>query len=112
MVDQTGICPGCEPPRKVRPGEKNPTPFACFPLHPEMVKAAALLYTEVFVRDEPTTRWHHIIEEDFLPFARTYVQFCETEGLSFLARDEKSGEVIGFIFCHDLTMDLEALGPE
>lgn len=77
-----------------------------------MVDAAARLYSEVFVRDEPTTRWHRIIEGDFLPFARTYVQFCENEGLSFLAREEKTGEVVGFIFCHDLTMDLEALGPE
>ena len=77
-----------------------------------MVDAAALLYTEVFVRDEPTTRWHRIIEKDFLPFARRYVQFCETGGLSFLAQEEKTGEVVGFIFCHDLTMHLEALGPD
>lgn len=111
MADQTGTCPDNIPPRRQHPAREDPASFTCIPLSPETVEAAAKLYTEVFLRDEPTTRWHRIIEKDFLPFARTYVQFCETEGLSFLARDETTGYVIGFIFCHDLTMDLDALGP-
>lgn len=112
MADHPVTGPGPVPSRQVRSGENSPAPFACIPLGPDTVEAAARLYTEVFVRDEPTTRWHGIIKEDFLPFASTYVQFCETEGLSFIAREEKTGEVMGFIFCHDLTMDLEVLGPE
>ena len=112
MADQTGTCPDNILPRRQHPAREEPAPFTCIPLSPDTVEAAAGLYTEVFVRDEPTTHWHRLIERDFLPFARTYVQFCETEGLSFLARDETTGEVIGFIFCHDLTMDLDALGPE
>jgi GNAT superfamily N-acetyltransferase len=99
------------PPRQLRTADENPASYTCIPLSPETVDATARLYTEVFVRDEPTTRWHRIIEEDFLPFARTYVQFCEAQGLSYIAQEEKTGEVIGFIFCHDLTMDLDALGP-
>ncbi|PKL68412.1 MAG: hypothetical protein CVV30_10905 [Methanomicrobiales archaeon HGW-Methanomicrobiales-1] len=112
MADQTRICPDNILPHRQQNAREDPAPFTCIPLGPDTVEAAARLYTEVFVRDEPTTRWHRIIEKDFLPFARTYVQFCETEGLSFIARDEKSGDVIGFIFCHDLTMELSALGPE
>ncbi|MDO9326137.1 MAG: GNAT family N-acetyltransferase [Methanoregula sp.] len=112
MADQTRTSPDRLPPQQNRPGERDPAPCTCVPLRAETVEAAARLYTKVFVRDEPTTRWHRIIEENFLPFARTYVQFCENEGLSFLAREEKTGAVMGFIFCHDLTMDLESLGPE
>jgi len=112
MADQTGTGPDTIPPCVQQNAREDPAPFSCIPLSPDIVEAAARLYTEVFVRDEPTTRWHRLIEKDFLPFARTYVQFCETERMSFIARDEKSGDVIGFIFCHDLTMDLDALGPE
>ncbi|MHB8165137.1 MAG: GNAT family N-acetyltransferase [Methanoregula sp.] len=112
MVDNTGTRPDDIPPQRQQNTREDPAPFTCLPLSLDTVEAAARLYTDVFVRDEPTTRWHRLNEKDFLPFARTYVQFCETEGLSFIARDEKTGDVIGFIFCHDLTMDLDALGPE
>ncbi|MFA6225688.1 MAG: GNAT family N-acetyltransferase [Methanoregula sp.] len=111
MVNQTGKCPEQPPPRQLRAAGKNLTSCTCIPLNPDTVEATARLYTEVFVREESTTRWHGIIEEDFLPFARMYVQFCENQGLSFIAHEEKTGEVIGFIICHDLTMDLDALGP-
>jgi ribosomal protein S18 acetylase RimI-like enzyme len=90
----------------------NPVLFTCVALSPDDVEAAARLYTEVFVRDEPTTRWHRITEDNFLPFARAYVQFCEKEGMSFIAQEEGTGKVIGFIFCHDLALDLDALGPD
>jgi len=112
MADQTRISPDTIPHQRQQNTRGDPSPFICIPLSPETVEAAARLYTEVFVRDEPTTRWHRLIEKDFLPFARTYVQFCENEGLSFIARDDKTGEVIGFVFCHDLMMDPDALGPE
>lgn len=112
MDDQTRSYPDNIPPQWQQNAREDPAPFTCIPLSPDTVEAAARLFTEVFVRDETTTRWHRLIEKDFLPFARTYVQFCETEGLSFIARDGKTGDVSGFIFCLDLTMDLEALGPE
>jgi len=84
----------------------------CLPLTSDMVDITARLYAEVFTADEPTTRWHGVVLEEFLPFARRYVQYCATSGLSFIARDNTSGKTIGFIFCTDLTTNLEALGPE
>ncbi len=112
MAEQPGIFPDSVPPRDRRIVRENPIPFSCIPLSPDTVEATARLYTEVFVLDEPMTRWHREKEEDFLSFARKYVHFCETEGLSCIAREEITGKVIGFIFCSDLTMDLDALGPD
>lgn len=84
----------------------------CLLLTSDMVDITARLYAEIFTSDEPTTRWHGVVLEEFLPFAWRYVQYCATSGMSFIARDNTSEEVIGFIFCTDLTTNLEALGPE
>lgn len=112
MPEPAGITPDNTQLRSPKSCVTNPVPFTCIALSPGAVEAAARLYTEVFVRDEPTTRWHRITGDNFLPFARTYVQFCEREGLSFIAQEEGTRKVIGFIFCHDLSLDLNALGPE
>ena len=41
----------------------NPIIFTCVALSPEEVETATRHYTEVFVRDEPTTRRYGIIED-------------------------------------------------
>jgi GNAT superfamily N-acetyltransferase len=101
-----------EPVNPDQPRQQRFSPCQCFPLLLGRVDATARLYAEVFTRDEPTTRWHGITVEDFLPFARRYVRFCATDGSSFIAREIPCEEVIGFILCMDLTRDLEVLGPE
>jgi ribosomal protein S18 acetylase RimI-like enzyme len=111
MTEHPQKSPDPIPPRQQRTVPENTAPFTCSPLSPDTVEATARLYAEVFVRDEPTTRWHGVTVGDFLPFARRYVQFCETRGLSYIAREEQSGDVIGFIFCSDLTTGLDELGP-
>lgn len=82
------------------------------PLSDLHVEAAARLYSEVFLADEPTSRRHALDLERFYPHACFYVQSLVNKGLSFLARDECSGEITGFIFCFDLVDDLELEGPE
>jgi len=111
-AEQPGIFPDSVPARNQRIVHENPIPFACIHLNLDTIETTARLYTEVFVLDKPTTRWHTEKEEEFLPFARRYVQFSETKGLSYIAKEEKTGKGIGFIFCSDLTMELDAFGPE
>jgi ribosomal protein S18 acetylase RimI-like enzyme len=98
------------------PSKKNTGPVASrtlahsadpllVPLTAESREAAAQIYTRVFLDDEPTSRRHALDPSLFLPYARIYVRWLETKGLSFLAKDAHTGEISGFIFCFDFLDD-------
>ena len=105
-------------PRQKRPGPKTaggdmvsrPFPFAILPLSYENGSAAARLFTEVFLHDEPTTRIHAPDPDRFLPLADFYVRTLVDQELSLVAQDEETGELAGFIFAIDLTHDPESDG--
>jgi len=83
----------------------RPFPFAILPLSYDNVSAAARLYAEVFLKDEPTTRHHAPDPASFTPFADFYVRTLVDQELSFVAQNEDTGELAGFIFAFDLTHD-------
>ena len=80
------------------------------PLTEPDVEEAARLYTEVFSADEPTTRRRAPDPVLFLSYARSYVGYLAGKELSFVARDEQTGKLAGFIFCVDLADDLAGEG--
>ncbi|MCU0632540.1 MAG: GNAT family N-acetyltransferase [Methanolinea sp.] len=80
-------------------------------LSPQMADATAELYTDVFLNDEPMTRHHKIGPEEFFPHAREYLHSCADLGLSYIATDRMTGEVIAFVLSSDLTTDWNAAGP-
>ena len=63
---------------------------------------AALLYTQVFLSDEPTSVRHAPDPAWFLPHARYYVRSLAGKGRSYIARDEETRAIVGFIFGMDL----------
>lgn len=75
------------------------------PLSASSREAAAQVYTRVFLEDEPTSRRHNLDPARFLPYARIYVRWLETKGLSLVATDARTGEIAGFIFCFDFLDD-------
>lgn len=83
----------------------------CHPLTFADVDAAARLYTEVFLADEPTTRISGMDFPGFFPFAEAYVKILARKKLSFIAREIETGEIVGFIFSLDLTDDPEQEEP-
>jgi ribosomal protein S18 acetylase RimI-like enzyme len=83
---------------------------AYVPLTESDVEHAARLYTEVFLTDEPTSHHHALDPALFLPYARFYVRSLVRKDLSFIARDERTKEILGFIFCFDLTDNPEDEG--
>ena len=85
-------------------------PPVYLPLETADVEEAARLYTDVFIADEPTTHRHAPDPEIFLPYARWYAEFLAAKELSHIARDRRTGEIAGFIFCLDLAGDLAAEG--
>jgi ribosomal protein S18 acetylase RimI-like enzyme len=99
------------------PGDRPGTPpsapsLRIVPLTDRDLKAAARLYTDVFLSDEPTTVRHAPDPVRFLPSARCYLRLLVNGGLSFVARDETTGDLVGFIFCIDLLDDPAEEGPE
>ncbi len=82
------------------------------PLEDLHVEAAARLNYEVFLADEPSSRCQALDLEWFYPNACFYVQALVNKGLSFLARDECSGKITGFIFYFDMVDDLEQEGAK
>ena len=88
-----------------------PPGLACTPLSGPDADAAARLYTLVFHTDEPTSRCRALDPALFLPYARFYVQSLVGKDLSFVVRDESTGDLAGFIFCLDLSDDLAEEGP-
>lgn len=87
-----------------------PAPVVIVPLTEPDVEQAARLYTEVFLTDEPTSHRHALDPALFLPYARFYVRSLVRKDLSFIARDERTKEILGFIFCFDLTDNPEDEG--
>ncbi len=79
-----------------------PAPLIIVPLTEPDVEQAARLYTEVFLADEPTSHRHALDPALFLPYARFYVRSLVRKDLSFIARDERTKETLGFVFCFDL----------
>ncbi|WP_394698821.1 GNAT family N-acetyltransferase [uncultured Methanoregula sp.] len=73
---------------------------------------AARLYTDVFLVDEPTSRRHALDPARFFPYAQIYVRSLAGRDLSFLAREQRTGEPAGFIFSFDLTHDPASEGSE
>lgn len=73
---------------------------------------AAQIYTDIFLADEPTTIRHGPDSSFFLPYAEMYVQFVARKNVSFIARDKKTSEIIGFIFCLDFTSDIRDEGEQ
>ncbi|MDV2482792.1 GNAT family N-acetyltransferase [Methanoculleus sp. Wushi-C6] len=96
------------------PGDATHPDHPCSPVYLPFktadVEEAARLYTDVFIADEPTTHRHAPDPEIFLPYARRYAEFLAGKELSHIARDSRTGEIAGFIFCLDLTGDLAAEG--
>lgn len=82
------------------------------PLTVSDVDTATRLYTRIFLEDEPTTHRHAPDPVLFVHHARYYIGLLVTMGLSFIARDKKTGDCIGFIFCHDITDDLSEYGEQ
>ena len=84
--------------------DQDPCPSqVCSPLTLVYADQAARLYSEVFLSDEPTTCRHAPSFKQFLPYAEMYTRFLIKKGLSFIVTDRKTGMLIGFIFCVDLT---------
>ncbi|OPX74290.1 MAG: Acetyltransferase (GNAT) family protein [Methanoregulaceae archaeon PtaU1.Bin059] len=77
----------------------------------DTAEEAAALYTRVFLNDEPMTCRHGIDPARFLPFAREYLHFCAEQGLSIVAADRGTDEVVGFALCSDLATDWNAVSP-
>lgn len=102
-MDQRERQPGLEITGRV-PGSRT-FPFTINPLSYENASAAARLYAEVFLEDEPTTRHHAPDPASFIPLADFYVRTLVDQELSFVAQHEETGELAGFIFAFDLTHD-------
>lgn len=79
--------------------------LAICPLDEADGNATAELYTRVFLNDEPTTRLIAPDPARFLPLACCYVRWLHRKGLSFCAKDARTGECLGFIFCFDFLDD-------
>jgi ribosomal protein S18 acetylase RimI-like enzyme len=89
-----------------------PGHIVCEPLTRTDVETVARLYTDIFLTDEPATRRYAPDPAFFLHHARFYVRYLVKSHLSFIARDRRTGEIPGFIFCIDLTDDPAGDGPE
>ncbi|MGB7789332.1 N-acetyltransferase family protein [Methanoregula sp.] len=78
---------------------------ACLPLRESDADGTARLYSEVFLADEPTTHRRSPDPALFLHYAILYAGSLAGKNLSFVARDDQTGEPVGFIFCVDMTDD-------
>lgn len=83
-----------------------PDTIQILPLSTEYYKAAAQLYSDVFISDEPTTHLHAPDPSVFIRYAEIYVRLLIPKNLSFIALDSVTGDIIGFIFCLDLKSDI------
>ena len=87
--------------QKSRHAKGSATRPVIVPLAEPDVQAAARLYTEVFRADEPTSCRHVMEPALFFHYAQFYLRSMVTKDLSFIARDEKTRDIAGFIFCFD-----------
>jgi ribosomal protein S18 acetylase RimI-like enzyme len=65
------------------------------PLDETTLDGAIRCISEVFVENEPMTRHLRITLDEFLHFAHATYPEIAREGLSFVARDQQTGEIIG-----------------
>jgi GNAT superfamily N-acetyltransferase len=79
--------------------------FTIGPLTESDVEEATRLYIEVFLADEPTSRRISPDPVSLLSSARWYVRSLAGKDLSLVARDEKTHEIAGILFCFDMTDD-------
>ena len=89
-----------------------PDTIQILPLSTEYYKAAAQLYSDVFISDEPTTHLHAPDPSIFIRYAEIYVRSLIPKNLSFIALDSVTGDIIGFIFCLDLKSEISDEGEE
>jgi len=91
-------------------GSSSSPGLVCFPLMETDANEAAQLYREVFLSDEPTSVRRAPDPVLFLHYAQLYARSLAQKNLSFIARDERTNDLTGFIFCVDLTLDPEREG--
>lgn len=60
---------------------------------------------DVFPRAEPMTKAMEITSDEFYPFAEIYCKKAVREGLSLVARDKATGNVIGFLISENLASE-------
>jgi ribosomal protein S18 acetylase RimI-like enzyme len=82
----------------------------CHPLTESDAGGAARLYADTFLSDEPTTHRRAPDPVLFLHYGTLYARSLAGKQLSFIARDARTPDPAGFIFCVDLTDDLVAEG--
>lgn len=85
------------------PGSAN---FQILPLDSSHSQSAASLYTDVFISDEPTTLLYDPDPSVFRSFADIYVRLLIQKNLSFVAMDNETRDIVGFIFCLDIASDI------
>jgi GNAT superfamily N-acetyltransferase len=80
------------------------------PLAEKDADEAARIYVEVFLADEPTTHTKSPDPARFLYYGGMYTRFLGGKKLSFIARDDRTHKIAGFIFCIDMAETPESLG--
>lgn len=69
---------------------------------PEQEEEVCRVWVEIFCRQEPVMRTLDVKESDFLPYARARLQAARRHQLSFVIRDKRRGDLIGFRLLTDL----------
>ena len=82
--------------------------FVISPLNKDILGDAARIYTYDFLADEPTSKRHAPDLSQVFQYSEIYVSYLLGKDLSFIALDEKTGDIAGFIFCFDLACDLDS----
>lgn len=82
------------------------------PFDKELVEGAVDCVSEVFTQNEPLAAHLGITKEEFLVFANAYYPYVAEDGLSFVARDQKTGQVVGIRVSEDYYQEGEPDLPE
>ncbi len=69
------------------------------------LKETIACVVDVFPRAEPMTKAMEITSDEFYPFAEIYCKKAIREGLSLVARDKATGNVIGFLISENLASE-------
>ena len=85
-------------------------------LDEENMEGAVQCVSEVFIENEPLAHHMKITLDEFITFARGYYPMIVEQGLSLVARDIASGEVIGIRVSEDHVLEnppeIENLSPK
>ena len=71
------------------------------PLDQDTLAGAIECVSEVFTDAEPMSRFLGITKEEFLVFANAVYPHIAAQGLSFVARDSKTGKIVGIRISED-----------